>query len=78
MACAIRTALTSENISAAHSGQALPNGVTGLLIDPVKAPAQDAGVVMWTRNKNSTKPILANFDATSVNGGHITYGSDPL
>ncbi|HVO47268.1 MAG TPA: hypothetical protein VMT29_13120 [Steroidobacteraceae bacterium] len=78
MACAIRTALTSENISAAHVGSALPNGVTGLLIDPVKAPAQDAGVVMWTRNKNSTKPILANFDATTVSGGHITYGSDPL
>jgi hypothetical protein len=77
-ALAMRNQLSAESIAAANAGSALPNAVSGLLVDPVNAPAQDAGVVLWTRNKNSTAPIQLNFDATSVNGGHVTFGSDPL
>jgi hypothetical protein len=81
-ATAIRTQLQSEKIAGANSQKAFPNAVTGVLIDPANAPAQDGGVVLWSRLKNSTAPIQLNFDATDVNsvGGvqAITFGSDPL
>jgi hypothetical protein len=83
-AALVRTQLQSESLSGANSGLAFPAAVTGLLIDPANAPAQDAGVVLWSRLKNSTAPTQLNFDATTVNpagaGGTqaITFGSEPL
>jgi len=56
--------------------------VTGVLIDPVLAPAQDPGVILDTRNRISASPMVPSFDATdsasSGNGGSITFGTDPL
>jgi len=80
---AIKSQLQSESIAGAYSGLAFPAAVTGVLIDPNTAPAQDGGVVLWSRLKNSTAPIQLNFDATDTNANGsgaqiISYGSDPL
>ena len=76
-ACAVRTNLQNVAIAGANSGAAFPNAVTGLLIDPAAQASQAAGVVLWTRYKNSTAPSQNSFDAQST-GGKITYGTDPL
>jgi len=80
---ALKSLFQSESIAGAYAHLAFPGAVTGVLIDPANAPVQDAGVVLWSRLKNSTAPIQINFDATTVNsnaGGAqvITLGSDPL
>lgn len=74
----IKTQLQKESISGAHAGAGFPTAVTGLLVDPYNAGGvQSGGVVLWSRQKNSTAPIQSTFDAASI-GGTITYGSDPL
>jgi hypothetical protein len=79
---AVKTQLQKETLAGANAGVAFPKAVTGILIDPGVAAAQDGGVIMWYRNKISTSPDQINFDATTVNtvAGKqvITYGSDPL
>lgn len=74
----MRNGLQAESLAGAHAGTAFPAAVPGVLVDPVLAPAQDAGVILGTRNKNSASPMIPSFDATSVTGGAITYGTDPL
>jgi len=82
MAYAVRNNLQSSSLAGANSGKAFPVSVTGVLIDPVLAPAQAAGVVLDTRNRVSASPLQPSFDATdsaaSGAGGSITYGVDPL
>jgi hypothetical protein len=75
---AIKSNLQSETISGANSGKIFPLAVNGVLIDPVNTATQDPGVVIWTRNAVSPAPIQLNYDATTVNGNAIQYGSDPL
>jgi hypothetical protein len=79
---AIRNNLQAESLAGANSGKAFPLSVTGVLIDPVLAPAQDPGVVLNTRNRVSASPFVPSFDATDSgaggSGGVITLGSDPL
>jgi hypothetical protein len=79
---AIRNNLQAATLAGANSGKAFPLSVTGVLIDPVLAPSQAAGVVLDTRNRVSAAPLQPSFDATdtgaSANGGPITYGVDPL
>jgi hypothetical protein len=77
-AYAMRNNLQSEGLASAHSGNAFPLSVPGVLVDPVLAPAQDAGVILDTRNKVSAAPFQPSFDAQSVTGGAITFGTDPL
>jgi hypothetical protein len=82
VAYAVRNNLQATSLAGANSGKAFPLAVTGVVIDPVLAPAQVAGVILDTRNRNSASPMVPSFDATdsgaSGNGGVITYGSDPL
>jgi hypothetical protein len=82
VAYAVRNNLQAESLAGANSGKAFPLSVTGVLIDPVLAPAQDAGVILNTRFRVSAAPLQPNFDATDSGsggtGGVITYGSDPL
>jgi hypothetical protein len=82
VAYAVRNNLQAESLAGANSGKAFPLAVTGVLIDPVLAPAQDAGVILNTRFRVSAAPLQPNFDATDSGsggtGGVITYGSDPL
>ena len=79
---AIRNNLQSESLAGANSGKSFPLSVTGVLIDPVLAPAQNAGVILNTRNRVSASPMVPSFDATNSgsggSGGVITFGSDPL
>jgi len=79
---AIRNNLQAESLAGANSGKSFPLSVTGVLIDPVLAPTQAAGVILNSRNRVSASPLQPSFDATdsgaSGNGGVITYGSDPL
>jgi hypothetical protein len=79
MAYAVRNNLQSESLAGANTGKAFPLSVTGVLIDPVLAPAQDAGVALDTRAKNSAAPEQPSFDATDVNANSsgnqaITFG----
>lgn len=82
MAYAVRNNLQAPSLAGANSGKAFPLSVTGVLIDPVLAPAQDAGVILDTRNRVSASPMVPSFDATDSGsagtGGVITYGTDPL
>jgi hypothetical protein len=82
VAYAVRNNLQAESLAGANSGKAFPLAVTGVLIDPVLAPAQAAGVILDTRSRNSASPMVPSFDATNSGaggaGGVITYGSDPL
>jgi hypothetical protein len=82
MAYAIRNNLQAETLAGANSGKAFPLAVTGVLIDPVLAPAQDAGVILDTRGRVSPSPLIPSFNAQDVSSsggpGSITYGSDPL
>jgi hypothetical protein len=82
MAYAIRNNLQATSLAGANSGKAFPLSVTGVLVDPVLASAQIAGVVLDTRNRVSAAPLQPSFDATdtgaSGTGGPIAYGTDPL
>jgi hypothetical protein len=82
MAYGIRNNLQAASLAGANSGKAFPLAVTGVLVDPVLAPAQVAGVVLDTRNRFTASPLQPSFDATdsgaSGAGGTITYGVDPL
>ena len=75
---AIKSNLQSETISGANTGLVFPLAVNGVLIDPSNTATQDPGVVLWTRNSVSSAPVQLNYDATTVNGNAIQYGSDPL
>jgi hypothetical protein len=75
---AMKTQLQASNLGGANDGHSFPTAVTGVLIDADIATSQVAGSILWTRNKQSASPAQISFDATSVNGGAITYGSDPL
>jgi hypothetical protein len=82
VAYAVRNNLQAETLAGANSGKAFPLAVTGVLIDPVLAPAQNAGVILDSRNRVTAAPLQPSFDATDVSSsggpGPITYGSDPL
>jgi len=82
MAYAMRYMLQANSISGANNGYSFPLAVTGVLIDPVLAPTQDAGVILDSRYRDSASPMMPNFDATdsgaSGTGGVITYGSSSL
>jgi periplasmic binding family protein len=79
---ATRNNLQSVTLAGANSGKAFPLSVTGVLIDPVLAPSQVAGVILDSRNHVTAAPLQPSFDATDVSSsggpGPITYGSDPL
>ncbi|MGD0489903.1 MAG: substrate-binding domain-containing protein [Steroidobacteraceae bacterium] len=82
IAYAIRNNLQASSLAGANSGKAFPLSVTGVLVDPVLAAAQVAGVVLDTRNRVTAAPLQPSFDATdsgaSGAGGSIAYGVDPL
>ena len=75
---AVKSNLQSETVSGANAGTLFPLSVNGVLIDPSNTATQDPGVVLWTRNAVSPAPIQLNYDATTVNGNAVQYGSDPL
>ena len=69
--------MQAAGFTAAGSGNAFPNAVSGTLQDADKLAAPAAGGTMATRNKISPSPMQLHFNATSATAG-VPLGSDPL
>jgi hypothetical protein len=73
----VRNALQTEAAASVHSGLLFPSAVPGIVLDPVTIGSQDPGVILDSRNGNSTSPMGVVFDAANL-GGPIRFGSEPL